>query len=649
MVCRFVAKCGKMQALFLEDVFNMQLTAIGLNHQTAPISIRERLAFAAQVLPEAVKQIVQKDAAREAVILSTCNRTELYCVGQSSDIVGWLADFHRLPEDDIRPYLYTLDSDETIRHAFRVSCGLDSMVLGEPQILGQLKDAVRVAQEQSSIDTTLNTLFQKTFSVAKEVRSNTAVGNSSVSMAAASVKMAEQIFPKIADLNVLFIGAGEMIELVATYFSAKSPKKITVANRTLARARELCAQMGGRTDAVLLNDLPGIIHEYDVIVSSTASPLPIVGKGMIESALKQRRRHPMFLLDLAVPRDIEPEVGKIEDAYLYTLDSDETIRHAFRVSCGLDSMVLGEPQILGQLKDAVRVAQEQSSIDTTLNTLFQKTFSVAKEVRSNTAVGNSSVSMAAASVKMAEQIFPKIADLNVLFIGAGEMIELVATYFSAKNPKKITVANRTLARARELCAQMGGRTDAVLLNDLPGIIHEYDVIVSSTASPLPIVGKGMIESALKQRRRHPMFLLDLAVPRDIEPEVGKIEDAYLYTVDDMVKVVEMGKEARQQAAAEAEAIIDTRVHEFLAWQRERQIVPMIKALRDEGETQRQQALATALKQLHKGVSAEEVLEKLSLQLTNKLLHAPTVALHQINQRPELSDAVSSIYRLPEHL
>ena len=384
MVCRFVAKCGKMQALFLEDVFNMQLTAIGLNHQTAPISIRERLAFAAQVLPEAVKQIVQKDAAREAVILSTCNRTELYCVGQSSDIVGWLADFHRLPEDDIRPYLYTLDSDETIRHAFRVSCGLDSMVLGEPQILGQLKDAVRVAQEQSSIDTTLNTLFQKTFSVAKEVRSNTAVGNSSVSMAAASVKMAEQIFPKIADLNVLFIGAGEMIELVATYFSAKSPKKITVANRTLARARELCAQMGGRTDAVLLNDLPGIIHEYDVIVSSTASPLPIVGKGMIESALKQRRRHPMFLLDLAVPRDIEPEVGKIEDAYLYT-------------------------------------------------------------------------------------------------------------------------------------------------------------------------------------------------------------------VDDMVKVVEMGKEARQQAAAEAEAIIDTRVHEFLAWQRERQIVPMIKALRDEGETQRQQALATALK------------------------------------------------------
>ena len=438
MVCRFVVKCGKMQALFLEGVFNMQLTAIGLNHQTAPISIRERLAFAAQVLPEAVKQIVQKDAAREAVILSTCNRTELYCVGQSSDIVGWLADFHRLPEDDIRPYLYTLDSDETIRHAFRVSCGLDSMVLGEPQILGQLKDAVRVAQEQSSIDTTLNTLFQKTFSVAKEVRSNTAVGNSSVSMAAASVKMAEQIFPKIADLNVLFIGAGEMIELVATYFSAKSPKKITVANRTLARARELCAQMGGRTDAVLLNDLPGIIHEYDVIVSSTASPLPIVGKGMIESALKQRRRHPMFLLDLAVPRDIEPEVGKIEDAYLYT-------------------------------------------------------------------------------------------------------------------------------------------------------------------------------------------------------------------VDDMVKVVEMGKEARQQAAAEAEAIIDTRVHEFLAWQRERQIVPMIKALRDEGETQRQQALATALKQLHKGVSAEEVLEKLSLQLTNKLLHAPTVALHQINQRPELSDAVSSIYRLPEHL
>ena len=416
----------------------MQLTAVGLNHQTAPLSIREKLAFAAASLPEAVRNLAQSKAAKEAVILSTCNRTELYCVGETEQIIEWLAQYHNLPAEEIRPYLYTLDNNETIRHAFRVACGLDSMVLGEPQILGQIKDAVRVAQEQESINTNLNALFQKTFAVAKEVRTDTAVGENSVSMASASVKLAEQIFPDIGDLNVLFIGAGEMIELVATYFAAKSPKLITVANRTLPRAQELCDKLGLNAEPCLLTELPDILHEYDVVVSSTASQLPLVGKGMVERALRLR--------------------------------------------------------------------------------------------------------------------------LNM-----------------------------------------------------------------------------------------PMFLLDLAVPRDIEAEVGELGDAYLYTVDDMMSIVQNGKEARQKAAAEAEAMVEKKVGEFVRQQQSRQSVPLIRALRDEGERARRQVLENAMKQLAKGASAEEVLERLSIQLTNKLLHSPTQTLNKAgSENSNLVDAVAQIYQLDQN-
>lgn len=416
----------------------MQLTAVGLNHQTAPLSIREKLAFAAANLPEAVQNLAQSQAAEEAVILSTCNRTELYCVGETEAIIDWLAQYHNLSPNEIRPYLYTLDSNETIRHAFRVACGLDSMVLGEPQILGQIKDAVRIAQEQESINS----------------------------------------------------------------------------------------------------------H---------------------------------------------------------------------------------------------------------LNALFQKTFAVAKEVRTDTAVGENSVSMASASVKMAEQIFPDIADLNVLFIGAGEMIELVATYFAAKNPKLITVANRTLPRAQELCDKLNAHAEPCLLSDLPNIMHHYDVIVSSTASQLPIVGKGMVERALKKRQHLPVFILDLAVPRDIEAEVGELEDAYLYTVDDMLEIVQSGKEARQKAAASAEAMVEEKVAEFIKWQKSRQSVPLIRALRDEGERVRRQALEQAMKQLAKGIAADEVLERLSVQLTNKLLHAPTRALNKAGtENSHIVDTVAQIYHLEQH-
>ncbi|MCS4533437.1 glutamyl-tRNA reductase [Neisseria montereyensis] len=415
----------------------MQLTAVGLNHQTAPLSIREKLAFPADGLPNAVSALVDGRNVQEAVILSTCNRTEVYGVGDAENIIQWLADYHKLNVEEIRPYLYTLDSHDAVRHAFRVACGLDSMVLGEPQILGQIKDAVRIAQEQHTVDTWLNALFQKTFAVAKEVRTGTAVGENSVSMAAASVKMAEQIFPSIADLNVLFIGAGEMIELVATYFAAKNPRLIGVANRTLPRAQELCEKLSVNAEPHLLSELPDILYEYDVVVSSTASQLPLVGKGMVERALKQRQNMPVFMLDLAVPRDIEAEV----------------------------------------------------------------------------------------------------ADLN---------------------------------------------------------------------------------------------------------------DAYLYSVDDIANIVQSGQQARKKAAIEAETMVEQKVSEFEEWQRSRQSVPLIRALRDEGERARRYVLENAMKQLAKGAPPEEVLERLSVQLTNKLLHSPTRTLNKAGAKSsELVDAVAQIYALEQ--
>ena len=413
----------------------MQLTVIGLNHQTAPLGIREKLAFAAEKLPDAVNSLLDSGAAGEAVILSTCNRTELYCVGEPAAVTEWLAAYQSLPAAEIRPYLYTY----------------------------------------------------------------------------------------------------------------------------------------GCTD---------------------------------------------------------------------------TVRHAFRVACGLDSMVLGEPQILGQIKDAVNAAQEQNTVGTWLNALFQKTFSVAKEIRSGTAVGEHSVSMAAAAVKMAAQIFPSVSKLNVLFVGAGEMIELVATYFAAENPRLMTVANRTLARAEELCGKLGINAEPCLLSDIPEILHQYDVVISSTASPLPVIGKGMAERALKQRGQMPVFMLDLAVPRDIEAEIAELDDVYLYTVDDMAGVVQSGREARQKAAAEAEVMVEQKVAEFLEWQKSRENVPLIRALRDEGERARRHVLENAMKQLAKGASPEEVLERLSVQLTNKLLHSPTHTLSKAGGSDSgLVEAVAQIYHL----
>ncbi|WP_369585193.1 glutamyl-tRNA reductase [Kingella oralis] len=415
----------------------MKLTVIGLNHQTAPLAIREQLAFSAAALADAVRDL-SVNAAAEAVILSTCNRTELYCVGDAEMIINWLADYQGVNADDIRPYLYTLGCSETIRHAFRVACGLDSMVLGEAQILGQMKEAVRIAREQGSISTWLNALFQRTFQAAKEVRSLSGVGDNVVSMASAAVRMAEQSVGDISSLNVLFVGAGEMNENVATYFAAKQPRSLMIANRTLTRAVNLCSKLGNGAQACKLEALPEILHRYDIIISCTGSELPVITREMAAQAAEQR------------------------------FDNQKT-----------------------------------------------------------------------------------------------------------------------------------------------------------------------------------QFMLDLAVPRDIEAEVAQLPHIALFTVDDMAERVAHGKEARAAAAAQAEAMVQAKVNEFVAWQQSRQRVPLICALRDEGERARQQVLSHAMRQLAKGTPPEEVLERLSVQLTNKLLHSPTRALNKADSHDgHVVQALAQVYHLP---
>nr|MBL8411006.1 glutamyl-tRNA reductase [Dechloromonas sp.] len=331
--------------------------------------------------------------------------------------------------------------------------------------------------------------------------------------------------------------------------------------------------------------------------------------------------------------------------YLYTHDQPETIRHAFRVASGLDSMVIGEPQILGQMKDAVRVAEESGTLGTQLHKLFQRSFSVAKEVRSTTAIGANIVSMAAAGVHLAERIFESIDSQRVLFIGAGEMIELCAAHFCARQPKQVTVANRTIERGRLLAERFNGA--AIRLDDLGDHLPHHDIVVSCTASPLPIIGLGMVERAVKARRHRPIFMVDLAVPRDIEEEVGELDDVFLYTVDDLAQVVESGLESRQAAVVEAEGIIAGRVQEFLGWLASRETVPVIRSLRDSAERMRRHEVEHAMKLLAKGEAPEKVLEHLSHRLTNKLLHAPTQALNlaEGEERSELQSAASRLFHL----
>lgn len=302
---------------------NSALFALGLNYRTAPIEIRERVAFPAASQREALEGLRRATLADEATLVSTCNRTELYLRSSQRDILdraaGWIATLPSVIGLDIHPHLYRLTGADVPRHAFRVASGLDSMILGEPQVLGQVKHAVKIANDAQALSGPLDRLFQETFQVAKTVRTQTAIGTTSVSMAAAAAKLASQLFGDMRDTRVLLVGTGEMIQLAATHFLALQPKEIVVANRTLAKAEALADQFNAT--AMTLDQVPQRIHQFDVIITSTASSLPIIGKGMIERALKQRRQKPMFLVDLAVPRDIEPEVSQLEDAYLHTLDS----------------------------------------------------------------------------------------------------------------------------------------------------------------------------------------------------------------------------------------------------------------------------------------------------------------------------------------
>jgi glutamyl-tRNA reductase len=413
----------------------MQLFALGLNHQTAPLAIREKVAFGADHLKRALAEIVRAKPAEEAAIISTCNRTELYCAsGEPNQALDWLADYHRLRTDDLGPYLYTLPREQAVRHAFRVAAGLDSMVLGEAQILGQMKDAVRAAEEVGTLGTTLGRLFQRSFAVAKEVRSNTGIGANVVSMAAASVKLAARIFPSLRDTSVLFIGAGEMVELCATHFAAQMPRSMTVANRTLDRAEQLAHRFGAR---------------------------------------------------------------------------------------------------------------------------------------------------------------------------------------------------------------------AIELRELPEHLPAHDIVVSCTASSLPILGKGTMERVVKARRHSPVFMVDLAVPRDIEPEVAELDDVYLYTVDDLAEIVRAGLDERASHVSQAEAIIDAQVGSFLHWMDSRELVPTIRALRETAEESRRHEVERALRMLQRGDDPRQVLEALSRGLTNKLLHAPTQALHEAGEpdRGPLRDLVSRLFNL----
>ena len=330
-------------------------------------------------------------------------------------------------------------------------------------------------------------------------------------------------------------------------------------------------------------------------------------------------------------------------AHTYTLQGDQAARHVFRVVSGLDSMVLGEPQILGQMKDAVRAAEGAGAMGSTLHQLFQRSFAVAKEVRSTTEIGAHSISMAAASVRLASQLFEDLGKIKILFVGAGEMIDLAVTHFAAKNPALMVIANRSSERGGLLAKRFNAQT--MRLADLPTRLHEFDAVISCTASVLPIIGLGAVERAVKQRKSRPMFMVDLAVPRDIEPEVKDLPDIYLYTVDDLAKVVQTGKESRQAAVAEAEIIIDAGVQNFMSWLNQRATVPLIQQLNAQADEWRAFEINRAKKLLAKGEPIDAVLEALARGMSQKMLHGTLAELHagDTSQREVTAQTVSKLF------
>lgn len=322
----FMTSMLKQNTLFTQSSRAMLFT-LGVNHKSAPVGIRERIVFAPDRMDEALTGLKRNTPVDEAAILSTCNRTEIYFRSEAHQpetrVLQWLGDFHRLKPGEIQPYVYRHCQDDAVRHLLRVACGLDSLVLGEPQILGQLKGAYQSAGSSGTIGRQLGRLFQHAFSVAKNVRTSTAIGSSPISVAFAAVSLARQIWGDLRPLTALMIGAGETIELAARHLHSHQVGRIIVANRTVERAKPLAEQFGA--EIITLSDIPSRLPEADILISSTASPLPILGKGAVERALKARKRRPMFMVDIAVPRDIEPEVGAMDNVYLYTVDDLEDV------------------------------------------------------------------------------------------------------------------------------------------------------------------------------------------------------------------------------------------------------------------------------------------------------------------------------------
>lgn len=317
---------------------------------------------------------------------------------------------------------------------------------------------------------------------------------------------------------------------------------------------------------------------------------------------------------------------------LYQHEDGAAVRHLFRVATGLDSLVLGEPQILGQVKDAWQRARAAGALRGGLDRLFQHGFAVAKRVRTDTQIGAHPVSVAFAGVRLAQQVFSDLTDATVLLVGAGETIELAARHLVEQRARRLLVANRTLEHAQALAARVGGY--ALALDDLRRHLHEADILISATAAREPLLHRADLALALRQRRHRPMFLLDLAVPRDIAEDVATLEDVFLYTVDDLDQVIEDNRRSRQAAATEAEAIIELQVEHFLGWWRASQQQGLIRELRGAGERERDAVLARARQMLQQGRDADEALQYLAHTLTNKLLHAPSARLREAAQRGE---------------
>jgi glutamyl-tRNA reductase len=398
-------------------------------------------------------------------------------------------------------------------------------------------------------------------------------------------------------------------------------EQVVFAGDEVSQACERLIDIDGVDEAVLLSTCNRT--EFYVITSDG-------GRGRLQNWLRDER-------------DLDPGFA----SSLFTLDTEEAIRHIFRVACGLDSMVLGETQILGQLKDAFRSAQQAGTVGQHLGRLFQHTFSVAKKVRTDTEIGANPVSIASASVRLAQQFFAGFEKHTALLIGAGVTIELVAKHLVGKDIGRLFVANRDVERARNLAGKFGGY--AVPLSELEGTLPEADILITSTAAPEAIVTVNMVKAAMKTRKRKPVFAVDIAVPRDIEPGVAKVQDVYLYTIDDLQKVIQDGQTSREAAAVDANRILDDEIRRYLSIERAKKASPLIVALREQGETIRDGVLREAQRRLDKGVDSREVIEFATAMLMKKMLHNPSVRLREAaeNEDVEIINATRSLFGINE--